>query len=40
MDKPKKLKLTDYEIYQTLGTGSVIYKFIFTFINLYSSLSI
>lgn len=23
MDKPKKLKLADYEIYQTLGTGSV-----------------
>ena len=22
LDKPKKLKLTDYEIFQTLGTGS------------------
>ena len=23
LTKPKKLKLTDYEIFQTLGTGSV-----------------
>lgn len=22
MEKPKKLKLSDYEVYQTLGTGS------------------
>jgi hypothetical protein len=25
--KPKKLKLTDYEIFQTLGTGIIILKF-------------
>jgi hypothetical protein len=24
MEKPKKLKLSDYEIFQTLGTGTFI----------------
>ena len=28
LGKPKKLKLTDYEVFQTLGTGFIKFKII------------